>query len=205
MQVETYEVTEQDENGQPMECSEEALALIEQLGLEGQRHYLQPKEDGEVERIPYRKMTEEEAFVYETLFPQQTKIENYRDEPIPLRVLQVASHVRECEFFDTLKVWHPKNGDFIEDPLLVGEREIQVRHSETWTQTVVERYILARWGTCLEPFEKLRQMACEKDLKVAVAKAKTAKAEAEQVLAGLLALSWSDITSKLPKASFYNT
>lgn len=152
MQVETYEATETMADG-TQECDAEALALIDQLGLEGQQKLNRPNQDGNIKRNPYRKMTAAEAFVYERLLSEQTPINNYADGPIPLRVLQVVAHARDL--FDHLYVWHAPNAD-IKDPILVGI------NGETWSN---ERFILARWADELAPLDelmKLAQLQCKK-------------------------------------------
>lgn len=146
MLVETYEVPEVDAMGTP-ECEAEAIELIESLGLEGQQSLLK-KSGGETVRMPYRKMTAEEAFVYEKVLPKKTKLQNYSDGPIPLRVLQVASHAKEL--YDLIQVWHPENADE-KDPVLVG-----VNGSE---YSAKERFMLARWGEELLPFSELAKKA----------------------------------------------
>ncbi len=152
MIVETYEVTELTTEGRdPVEIEAEALELIESLGLEGQQSLVhEDPDEGEPSRIPYRLMTTEEARVYSTNFPSRTPIEEYRSEPIPLRVLQVAAHARPL--FDALEVWHPE--EFVADPVLVG------RTGERFGRATF--HLLARWGDSLRDFEDLKDAAVEK-------------------------------------------
>lgn len=91
MLVETFELEEVAE--QPPELEAEAVALIEKLGLDGQQT-----------RIPYRKMTEEETFVYGILCPMRTPLKKYKEGPIPLRVLQVAAHATDVGMLDRKSV-----------------------------------------------------------------------------------------------------
>jgi len=146
MQIETYEVTEVDADGKKEDCAE-AIALIEKLNLEGQREMLSPEKDA---RCPYRKMTKEEGFVYGTLCPIKTVIQKFKDEPIPLRVLQVAAHADSLGIYRTIEVWHPESAD-IKDPVLVGTIGEQYGTREF--------YILARWGETLEAFDVLKVQA----------------------------------------------
>lgn len=148
MLVETFEVTEVDADGQ-IECEAEAMELIEKLGLDGQKKLL-TKDTGEVSRIPYRKMTEDELFVYSAICPQIKKLHEFSDSAIPVRVLQVASHA--IDLFQDVYVWSAKSAD-IKDPVLVGHNEINHTH---------EYFILARWGEVLEPLEKLVKLAAAK-------------------------------------------
>lgn len=157
MQVETFEVQEVTEAGKE-ESSAEAIALCEKLGLTGQ---LERGATQTGDRSPYRKMTEAEARIYGALCPTRTPLEKYGDEPIPLRVLQVAAHAKEL--FSELEIWHPYNAD-VKDPVLVGLK------GNSWNK---ERFILARWGAVLESLETLAIQAVKvrrQDLADALAK-----------------------------------
>lgn len=150
MQIETYEIEEHTTEGRDaFEVEAEAEALIESLGLDGQRALLRASEDPDVAtktRIPYRRMTAEEDRVYATLYPEHVDVSAYDVAPIPLRVLQVVAHARPL--FDRLEVWGPKTED--PDPVLIGT--ITKGHR-------TEKYLLARWGDALEPFADLYDRA----------------------------------------------
>lgn len=134
MKIETYEQSELDADCQP-ECEAEAVALIEQLGLKGQKQLLKKKSDGETGRIPYRQLTIEEAYVYRTLLTKETCLREYGDAPIPLRVLQVAAHAKEL--FDEVQVLSAPTASDLKDPVLIG---VAKRGHEK------DLYLLARWG-----------------------------------------------------------
>lgn len=146
MQVETFEVAETTSAG--VECDAESIALINSLGLGGQQKRLQPSDSGAVALNPYRRMTREEEGVYKILMPVECLLADYEDGPIPLRVLQVAAHAKE--HFKRLVVWCPRTGPK-DDPLLIG-----CQGDFMWD---AKRHILARWGDCLLPFEKLAEKA----------------------------------------------
>lgn len=148
MNVETYELPEVDHQG-TRECEQEAIDLIEQLDLVGQRKLVTPDESGE-SRCPYRKMTKEEKFAFEHICPKKSKLREYSDGMIPLRVLQVASHAKDL--FDELRVWHPENADE-PDPVLVGVNG---------SYQSAEYFLLARWGDVLERFDVLLDRAVER-------------------------------------------
>lgn len=154
MKVETYEAISIDEQqGDVINelVSEEALALVESLGLEGQKtlaHEHQAGGETVTTRNPYRRMTKEEQAVFSSIMPTRTKIEKYRDSAIPLRVLQVASHA--IDLFDDIEVWHPEAGK--DDPVLVG-----LSKSGQWGAT--ELFLLARWGEELCSLDELRAKA----------------------------------------------
>lgn len=152
MEIETFEVTELADRG-IIENAEETKSLVEKLGLNGQKKFVSEK-GGVV--FSYRKMTRQERNVYGTICPTASKIKEYTDGIIPLRVLQVASYVMETGFIDELVVWSPISSD-IKDPLLIGEKKVK----NSWGGTDTEYYILARWGEVLESFENLIKTAKE--------------------------------------------
>lgn len=149
MLVETFEVTETYSDGS-VECEAEALELIEKLGLEGQQKLVAGDGESRV-RSPYRKMTKEEAVIYQALCPQESALAEFSESAIPVRVLQVAAHA--VDLFDHLIVWSAENAD-VKDPILVGFNGS--KYSTT------ERFILARWGAELLPLSELAKLAGEK-------------------------------------------
>ena len=148
MQVETFEVLEMNEKGE-VESLEECLALAKELDLQGQVDVLQPSEDKPLN--PYRKMLMEEKTVYEAICSKKCDVGEYRDGPIPLRVLQVYQHALSLDMFETIRVWYCPNAD-IEDPVLVATAE---------KGRTTSYFILARWGEVLEPFAKMREIAAK--------------------------------------------
>jgi hypothetical protein len=136
MVVETYECEEVAEA--TPEQSEEAIALIAELGLEGQEELVARKGKHDSRLSPYRLMTIDEIFVYSQICPAHTPLNKFKAEPIPLRVLQVASHARE--HFKGLEVWS-REGAEVKDPVLVGWT------GDSWNKTYS---ILARWGEALD-------------------------------------------------------
>lgn len=180
MKIETFEVISIDEqDGQVVneQVSEEAMALIESLGLEGQRELLAEREAGGeavMVRNPYRKMSGEEFAIFSAVLPRRVVIERYNDGPIPLRVLQIAAHAKDL--FDDVVIWCPAD-PAKPDPLLVG-----VKGGTTWQGNTAGRsggdsFLLARWGEVLEPMDTLREQA--KRLVIASAKASVAQARAK--------------------------
>lgn len=152
MQVETFECTETA--AEPIETSQEAIALIEALGLEGQKSIIGTADETSLTtRSPYRKMTADELFVYRQLCPEVVDLSKYDGAPIPVRVLQVAAHAKECGLFKKLVVWD-KASALVHDPVLVG-----VPHSaQDWSRG---EFILARWGEHLETFSTMLRQALE--------------------------------------------
>jgi len=142
MAVETYELDEVQE--ETVEECAEARALIDELGLDGQK----PKTgaDSKKQRLPYRLMTPEERAVFKTLCPAEARLADYDAGPIPLRVLQIAAHAKPL--FDELYVWHPVGHD--KDPVLVG------CNGPSYCN---DRFILARWGGELDEWPALLKRA----------------------------------------------
>lgn len=167
MSVETFECTETA--SEPIEMAEEAISLIESLGLDGQRELVRPREgQARGERFPYREMTDEEEFVYRVLCPEAYPIKEYSRSPIPVRVLQVAAHAQE--FFDSIVVWDKASAD-TKDPVLVGIRKVDSRE---------HNYILARWGNELDEWPAMLKQALDKHRQ-------SLKAQCERAIAELRA------------------
>lgn len=146
MKVETYEVEQETSEIAQLAADGEAAMLIEKLGLNGQLS-LMNKETGTM--LPYRLITAEEKVVFEALFPRKCLISEYKDGPIPVRVLQVAAFVKDLyrEDMACLQVWYPPEGK--DDPVLVARKS-------DWQSPI---YLLARWGAALIPFDELREKA----------------------------------------------
>lgn len=161
-QVETYEVEDASiSDATTLAADHEAVELITSLGLKGQEKLI---DAGTVTRLPYRAMEAREALVYGTLFDGRTKVEDYSAEAIPLRVLQVIAHARECGMFDSLIVWHPKTFQ-VSDPLLLGiKKELLYPNHENVSYRALSKdvyFMLARWGSALLPLEQLEAMAID--------------------------------------------
>lgn len=191
MNVETYEVPELTSSGE-VESDAEAVALIEKLGLEGQKQAINP--DRPTERMPYRRMTEEERFVYEQLCPEQTSVERYSAGPIPLRVLQVIAHAREGAYFNQLEVWCPRTAA-LDDPVLVG-----VQKDGQFGGRAL--FLLARWGAVLKPLEELRVIAGREWRIAMLNKARQVLREVEAEVRAMEAM--SDEDAALCKKNPYN-
>ncbi len=169
VQVETFECTETA--SEPIEASEEAISLINELGLDGQQDLICKTKTNHDTRAQYREMTVEEFNVYKTLCPTAMKIGKYKAAPIPLRVLQIASHAKQCFPGSELYVWD-RESMVIKDPVLV--LEVVVGYS------VKTRYILARWGEELETFVVLLKRAASVAREQLIQSAKSMLSEFEQ-------------------------
>lgn len=140
MKIEIYEIEPQDSEIATLAAEDEARDICEKLGLKGQ---LALSENESQTVFPYRVMTKLEQLVYDIHCPHKTKLEDYRSEAIPVRVLQVAAHATDCKFLNHLRVWHPEDAKL--DPVLVGYM----------TEYGGGLYILARWGAVWKDFPTL--------------------------------------------------
>lgn len=174
MKVETFECAETA--AEPIEASEEAIRLIQEMGLDGQHELVtRPDKSNHDSRCPYREMTQDEAFVYGVLCPSHTSIGRYSASPLPLRVLQVAAHAKSLGVFKEIEVWD-KIGQDLKDPVLVGVTTKKMGSgTSTWNSDV--RYILARWGEELETFSTLLKRAIAKKREKIASALKKIKAE----------------------------
>jgi hypothetical protein len=158
MKVETFEITEMNSAGE-VENFEETKSLADKLGLSKQLAFFKPTEVGTTQVFPYRKVTKQELLVYTTLCPCETKLADYGDSVIPLRILQVIAHVNELNFVDELYLWHPENADY-KDPILVGKVWKDKANIGSKYSTH-ENYLLGRWGDELESLDIMSKKALQ--------------------------------------------
>lgn len=181
MQVETFEVFESAEMQSP-EFAEEAVRLIEELGLAGQAKLLSKREDGgTVTRNPYRQITAEEEFVYRSICPATSKPEDYASGAMPLRIMQVLAHAKSLGCFTEFEVWHPT--DFtVKDPVLIGLAQ-DPRFDAATHPWMKVRHIIARWGETLDSFATLKEQAVKSYRSRITAELNEAKAGLDMALA----------------------
>lgn len=115
-------------------------ALVDKLGLEGQRKLCSADPTNP---IPFPLMNREMLKVYETLCETKALLKDYSKTTIPTRVLEIAGLCVIKEYFGKIEVWYDEHDP---DPVLVGcDGE--------------DKYLLARWGAELEEYAILRQEA----------------------------------------------
>lgn len=188
MIVETFEIEETKTDAGIMASDAEAAELIEKLGLEGQRTLLN---SDTLTRFPYRKLTQQEGFVYKILCPRTCELKDYKDGIIPVRVLQVAAHAIETGYLNRVEVWYPNNAD-IKDPVLVGIKGE--------SRSDKEQFLLARWGKELPPIEELEVVALKMRRASLRSKLATIKSKVEGDLA---ALDTEDLEALVSEPSYY--
>ena len=189
MLVESYEC--QETASESIEASEEAVKLIEELGLEGQKSILSKNDDGDARRVPYSIANAEQLFVFQVLCPKAYKLSEYKRTPIPLRVLQIAAHANSLGYFREIVVWDTES-PAEKDPVLVG---IFQRGQYEWE---VDRYLLARWGEELESWPTLLKRALEKKRKQCLSKAASAMSKAKSFLDYIPGLTDAEVISNGP-------
>lgn len=154
MKVETFEDVEVA--SEPIEACEESLRIVEKCGLDGQKALFSKVEGTELKtRCPYRRAKKEELTVYGLICQQQTKLNEFVECPIPLRVLQVIEHAKSLEFFKCYMVWSAVSQE--KEPVLFAYTDCT-----SWGSPQGDCYILARWGEELDEWPVLVKKAIAK-------------------------------------------
>lgn len=154
MQVEIYDERETQSDTLEREPDTEALALIEELGLQAQKH-----ESGQ--RLTHPVPTAEQAFILDMLFPERTKLEDYDAGGIPLRVLKEIRSYRAEHPGVVLVVCHAPPVQ-VKDPVLLayhGEYQWMATHLLGKVSGKMTHRMVARWGDALESWEALSTRA----------------------------------------------
>lgn len=195
MLVETYEVEEIKGEAGVMAADSESIEIIEKLELEGQKSLVDTKT---ATRMPYRELTLQEKNIFQILCPHRVKLEEYSRGPIPLRVLQVASHAKELGMFKGgLWVLCPTSTADL-DPVLVGSK-----NGDPYTPLDC---LLARWGDTLEPLDVLAEKAQKIWVVMAAQAVRKVKRDVEEYENNLetnAVRAFSQNAIALPSASFY--
>lgn len=129
------------------ENAEEWSALCQELGLDNQL-----KKSGVKERVgnPYQKIDPRSERVFTMLCPVKREFREYDAGTLPLEVLQEIQRCQQNEWFPKIEVWYD---DKSPDPFLVGY------DSRDWS---ANKFLIARWGDELLPFEQLVAKATER-------------------------------------------
>jgi hypothetical protein len=122
------------------ENAEEWSAICQELGLDKQL-----QKSGKVEKVgnPYQKVDPRSQRVFEMLYPVKREFREYDAGTLPLEVLQEIQRCQQNEWFPKIEVWYD---DKSPDPFLIGY------DSKEWS---ANKFIIARWGDELLPFEQL--------------------------------------------------
>jgi hypothetical protein len=115
-----------------------AAEICEQLGLDKQKLMRTVTTHAN----PYTVIDAERQAVYRTLFPQETKLEDYTQSVIPIRVLEHIHNAKQ--YFKEFVIWHPE--DVKQDPIVLAK---VVDSKRSWISAY---YPIARWGTSLDEY-----------------------------------------------------
>lgn len=146
MEIQIFDERELDSDLK-QESDEEALDLMRELGFSA---------PDTAARICYPRPTAEQGFILSTLFPTRTKLTNYTQGTIPVRVLKEArSYMQEFPGHRLFVLSEPPAT--VVDPVLIAsdsEYEWQNDDPARWR-------LIARWGNALESWDKLLIKASE--------------------------------------------
>jgi hypothetical protein len=151
MQTEIYKVEEVSGEMDNMVADSNAIDLIGELGLEGQKKLINTET---ATRIAFRKMTQVENDVFSILFPEKSHVTEFDSEIIPVRVLEALRDAVATKQFVSYEIWHVRTRK--EDPILVGV--VGKADPQTWNKNYIQvsaRFLIARWGEALLPFPQL--------------------------------------------------
>lgn len=173
----------------------EHLALLESLGLVAQSEKFTANQDtGNAPTFDFPRVSARQRKIIATLCPQQTKLEEYSSEVIPLEVLQVIAKAKALtgeQGFERFLVCHPEDA-MIPDPFVIGIRKHAVP-GHTWTNSV--EYLIARWGEHLDTWEKMYDKA--RKIATEQRKAQLRKIRAKLDVAEASTASWFDEVTSL--------
>lgn len=173
--VTIYELKENEELTRVPEASSEWAAMVDDLGLKGQKKLLTvPKENVAASPIPYLWMNAKTFHSFKTLCPMKQDIEAYDKMPVPVLIL---GHVKQCQmkgWFKQIEVWYD---DEKPDPVVVGLTDIKAEERNT--------YLIGRWAAEDRSLEALAAMAFEKRKAQLTTKLREKIAECEAALVAI--------------------
>jgi hypothetical protein len=170
--VTVYELKENEELTRVPEAAGEWTAMVNDLGLEGQKKLLTKAQEGEMASpIPYLWMNSRLRKVFKTLCPTNQNIDEYDKMPIPILIL---GHVKQCQmkgWFKAIEVWYD---DEKPDPVVVG-----IANKKQEEETA---YLIGRWGAEDKSLEALSFEAAERRKAHLIHEANEKLSEVQKVL-----------------------
>lgn len=142
MLVESFEALEVLSTHSDEDCTQAIDTLRSELGIKDATQKTETQ-------ITFRRATMLEINVYGILMPKCSKLEEYSDGPIPLRILELCKKAKE-QGLPQLWVWCPDTGPK-DDPIVFS-------YERSWNPESDSR-IIGRWGDCLEHFDVLTAKA----------------------------------------------
>lgn len=177
VKVESYLIEDTNlEQTLSQEQVEEFKKQAEQLGLEGQKKLFEHEGI-----IPFHRLSDGEVKIWEMYCSNHLKIKEYSEGVIPLRVLSLVGIAVMKEYFTEIQVWTEFEKE--QDPIIVGIKE-------------KAKYLIARWGLSLRPWEEVIKLAKEKWISKARAKLQEEIAEAQINLAKIDSLAEDWVSGK---------
>lgn len=161
VEVEIYDERELDSETLIPEPTDEAVALLQELGLTNQLSIVKKADKEVTERVTHPTPTDIQRLVMEGLFPSATKLEDYRVGCIPLRVLKEIKVYKQEHPDHVIVIRHVKNNQ-MKDPIVIAytrpEHKWMATHENpgsSWS----EFRMIARWGDGLEDWNTLYKKA----------------------------------------------
>ena len=170
MAVEKYIIEETASLIHDIDHQDEWKKLLAELKLEGQQNLLNT-DNKKSSPCPFVYMNNVMVRVYETICPCKMPVNKYTKTPIPLEVLGLIKLSKDEGYFEKIEVWYD---DKSPAPIIVGYRyddESAKQNGYTW---MMSKYIIARWGDELLPWEALVLKAKEIFCRIRLAKLKLA-------------------------------
>lgn len=161
VQVEVFDEREIDSSTLMPEPTDEAVALLQELGLVNQLTVTVKSEVATTERITHPIPTDVQRMVMEALFPSATLLKDYIVGCIPLRVLKEIKAYKAEHPEHILVIRHIKANQ-MKDPILIAYTQPQ--HAWYATQEIPGSEwrnfrMIARWGDGLEDWNVLYKRA----------------------------------------------
>jgi len=97
--------------------------------------------------IPFPEMSSAETNTWEVYCPQKRKIQEYKNT-IPIEVIRLAEILKREAMFHKIEIWEESKEQV--DPIMVGYL------NDSYSSP---KYLLARWGLSLKPYEEIRELA----------------------------------------------
>lgn len=118
---------------------------VESLGLAGQLKLMQNASNSSASPNPFTPMNTVMQRVYETLCPSKMNYKDYDKSAIPVEVLDLIALAEREGYFVDIKIWYD---DKTPDPIAVGYGSHQYEFMRP-------KFLIAKWGDVIEPFDQL--------------------------------------------------
>lgn len=168
--VQTFLVEETKELIYDSDKINEWKAKCEELGLTKQIALA----TGDKSPCPFEFMNTVSLRVYENICPAMVNYRDYNKTAIPLEVLSLIALSEKEKYFSKIEIWYD---DKSPDPIAVG-----IIKKAEWDY---DRYLIARWGDAIRPFEELKDLAVERFKKSSLLTLRKKISDAEECIKNL--------------------